>query len=387
MLKILIGPNGFGKTTELLRKKEELITNGIEERKILYLPSEILMLDEMKDTTDKTFAMDYIISELLETEEIIQKKKELSNSIDFVVTNSIDLFNNMLDEVISMNGQTRNGNVINCSNPKEYKKLVKINTKDIKTKLGSGQRMQFILSMVKNSSKEYIFLDEPEKHSHPSLLNFTAKLIRDISVNKNVFIATHSPRLLEMLEFKFSDIEVYNDPNFGGYKTIDISSVISTIPAGLQLSNLGIKSQTYYDAKQLEKNIKEIHLRDFLEAIFCKNIYIVEGVNDELFIKKMLWQFNRQYEDYYIFRAFGKQHFFPFIKLFQDLGINVKIIFDEDNPNDSTHNAINQGLSQFNYYKFIPCLENELKYQGHKSNTVDFLNYLDTLTLNTNYNI
>lgn len=40
MIKILIGPNGFGKTTALRDKKKELIDNGeVEEKDILFLES------------------------------------------------------------------------------------------------------------------------------------------------------------------------------------------------------------------------------------------------------------------------------------------------------------------------------------------------------------
>mgnify|MGYP000950784489 CR=1 FL=1 len=299
MIKILIGPNGFGKTTALRDKKKELIDNGeVEEKDILFLESEILVLDEMKDTTDKTFAMEYIISELLENDDIIEKKQEFSNLVDGVINSNKIRFNDMLDEVISFNGQTRVGDVISTSNVKEYKKIVKINANDIKNKLGSGQRMQFILSLVKNSSKTHIFLDEPEKHSHPSLLNFTAKIIRELSSTKDIYIATHSPKLIEMLDFDMNDIEVYNDPSFNGYKQIDLNIAANSLPNNINLVDLGEKSRTYYNAIQLEKNIKEVHLRDFMEAIFSKKIYIVEGINDELFLKKILIENNRQYEDY-----------------------------------------------------------------------------------------
>ena len=341
----------------------------------------------MKDTTDKTFAMEYIISELLENDDIIEKKQEFSNLVDGVINSNKIRFNDMLDEVISFNGQTRVGDVISTSNVKEYKKIVKINANDIKNKLGSGQRMQFILSLVKNSSKTHIFLDEPEKHSHPSLLNFTAKIIRELSSTKDIYIATHSPKLIEMLDFDMNDIEVYNDPSFNGYKQIDLNIAANSLPNNINLVDLGEKSRTYYNAIQLEKNIKEVHLRDFMEAIFSKKIYIVEGINDELFLKKILIENNRQYEDYFIFRCFGKQHFLPFIKIFTDLGLDIVAVFDEDNPNSPTHQSINTELENHNHYKFTPNIESEIGYQGNKSNTIDYLNFLDNNQFGTTYNI
>lgn len=390
MIRILIGQNGYGKTTSLREKKKELIdSEGIEEKDILFLESEILALDEMKDTTDKTFAMEYIISEILDNSDINDRKQELSNAVDNAISSNIDLFNSMIDEVMAFNGQQRTGNFISTSDSKEYKKFLKINSNDLKNKVGSGQRMQFILSLVKNSSKTHIFLDEPEKHSHPSLLNYTAKLIRELSENRNLYIATHSPKLVEMLDFEFDNIEVYNDPNFGGSKSLDFDQAI-LVENNYDVSLLYPKSQTYYNPVQLKTNIKELHLKDFIESIFSKKVYIVEGVNDELFLRKMLKNNNRHHEDYYIFVCYGKQHFLPFINLFESLSIEVVVFYDEDNidgRHGAMHRMINDSLSLHKHYKFIADIEREIGYRGDKGNVVEFITFLDTLDIDPRYNI
>ncbi len=52
--------------------------------------------------------------------------------------------------------------------------------------------MQLLLMLASKSSKDHIFLDEPEKYSHPSLLNGTAKAINDLgAAGKDDYIATH----------------------------------------------------------------------------------------------------------------------------------------------------------------------------------------------------
>lgn len=387
MIKLFIGPNGYGKTTALNNKRKELIDSGVDSNKIMFLPSEILVLDEIKDTTNTSFAMEYIISELLETTNIIDKRSEYSDAIDEVVVSFKDDFNDMLDEVIQLNGQTRDRDVISISNQKEYRKLLKIDSKEIKEKLGSGQRMQFILKMVKNSNKDYIFIDEPEKHSHPSLLNLTAKIIRELGETKEVFVATHSPKLIEMLNFNINDIEIYNDPTFSGPKNINLPQAIATLPNGISVSSLKHKSQTYYDLTSLEENIMDLHKNEFFEALFSKKVYLVEGINDELFLKHMLKQHGKEFEDYCIFRVFGKQHFLPFIQIFQSLNIDVAIFFDEDNLADATDNIINQSLSTYNHYMFAPDIENEIGYTGHKSNTVQFLDFLSSYTIDSRYDI
>ena len=90
--------------------------------------------------------------------------------------------------------------------------------------MGSGQKMQLILALIKESSKSYIFLDEPEKYSHPSLLHKTAKLIEEISKTKTVYMATHSPKLLSMIDLDISRIFIFNDNSYTP-KVIDFVKV------------------------------------------------------------------------------------------------------------------------------------------------------------------
>ena len=63
-LTILIGPNGYGKTTRLEEIKKGLATNG---KSVFSIPSEILLLDEIKDTKDTSQTMEYLLTELIQT--------------------------------------------------------------------------------------------------------------------------------------------------------------------------------------------------------------------------------------------------------------------------------------------------------------------------------
>jgi predicted ATP-binding protein involved in virulence len=65
MIRVFIGPNGYGKTTKLENIKQNLITSGIHENEILFLESEILLLEEIKDTKDNSKTMEFILAELL----------------------------------------------------------------------------------------------------------------------------------------------------------------------------------------------------------------------------------------------------------------------------------------------------------------------------------
>ncbi len=391
MIKIFIGPNGFGKTTKLQNIKEDLISvQGIPESEILFLESEILLSDEMKDTKDETKTMEYILSELLETPTIQANKQTLEQSIDTEINNNISLLNGIVDDILNYNGQVRKGDFIGVTKEKQYKKLVKINNSDFLKKTGSGQRMQLILGFVKHSSKKYIFLDEPEKYSHPSLLNVTAKMINGINQSgKDIYIATHSPKLLSMLELSIDNIGVINDISHSE-KTIDFNAIIKDLSSILPIQNFREKEKSYYDFSTCERNIKSINYRDFLESLFTKQVYLCEGINDKLFLQKYLMDNKRYYDDYYILPVYGKYLLPLFISIYKSLNISVTVLFDKDNENTTPHKEVNEYIkaNSNKYYAFTNKIEEELNFTSDKSNQLAFFNHLETILLPfTKYNI
>lgn len=403
-IEIYIGPNGWGKTTHLKKIKQDLMqVNHVAEQDILFLPSEILLMDEMKDTKDESKTMEYILTELLSTATVNAAKLTYETEVDNVISSNIGIVNSIVDDVLSITGQNRNVtsgrgasatttslDFISVTPEKEHKKLVKINSKElVDGKMGSGQRMQLILSLVKNSSKNYIILDEPEKYSHPSLLHRTAKIITDLSaVNKHLFIATHSAKLLSMINIDFSHLFIINDSSHNP-KLIDFNSVCTHYATHRTLLSTNpkcIKSSSYFNVSSLIENIQKLHYREFIEAIFSKTVYLVEGVCDALFVRKMLQDNNLYFEDYSIFATYGKHHMMVFAKLFESLGIEVKLYFDKDNPTSTTHIDSNRLLSSFSHHHILlNTLETDIGFLGTKNDTVEFISYLDTFTVPPSY--
>lgn len=380
MLKIFIGPNGYGKTYELERIKKSLFDEKNDRKDVIMLGSELVFADEMKDTVNNSFLMDYIITELLVDDELTNIQKQFENKLDTLIKNNSDMYNELMDETLNLNSHKRTKDVIAPQKTKEYKKLVKINADDLKGSMGSGQKLHFLLKLIEKSNKKYIFLDEPENHSHPSMLNITANLINKLSETKDVYMATHSPELLNMLNINFNNLYIFNDPEYKGSKTIDFKKAANALPSTINIENLYSNSKTYYDEEKLKNNILEIHKKEFMSALFSTKVYMVEGINDQLFLKKVLNKAGKQFEQYSIFPCYGKPHYFPFIEIFKDLGIDVVLLFDEDKANDETNNKINTELQKNKHYMFSEILEKEIGYNGEKGDLPKFLNYL------TNYN-
>lgn len=376
MLKIFIGPNGYGKTYELERIKKSLFDEDNDRKDIIMLGSELVFADEMKDTVNNSFLMDYIITELLVDDELINLQKQFENKLDTLIKDNSDMYNELMDETLDLNSHKRTKDVIAPQKTREYKKLVKINADDLKASMGSGQKIHFLLKLIEKSNKRYIFLDEPENHSHPSMLNITANLINKLSETKDVYIATHSPELLNMLNIDFNNSYIFNDPECKGPKTIDFKKAANALPSNINIENLYSNSKTYYDEEKLKNNILDIHKKEFMSALFSNKVYIVEGINDQLFLKKVLNSAGKQFEQYSIFPCYGKPHYFPFIEIFKDLGIDVVLLFDEDKTSDETNNKINTELQKNKHYMFSEILEKEIGYNGDKGNLSKFLDYL-----------
>ena len=376
MLKIFIGPNGYGKTYELERIKKTLFDEDNDRKDVIMLGSELVFADEMKDTVNNSFLMDYIITELLVDDELTSIQKQFEDKLDKLIKDNSDMYNELMDETLNLNLHKRTKDVIAPQKTREYKKLVKINADDLKGSMGSGQKLHFLLKLIEKSNKQYIFLDEPENHSHPSMLNITANLINKLSETKEVYIATHSPELLNMLNIDFNNLYIFNDAEYKGPKKIDFKKAAGSLPKTINIENLYSNSKTYYDEEKLKSNILEIHKKEFMSALFSKKVYIVEGINDQLFLKKVLNKTGKQFEQYSIFPCYGKPHYFPFIDIFNGLGINVALLFDEDKTSNETNNKINTELQKNKHYMFAEILEKEIGYNGDKGDLSKFLDYL-----------
>jgi ABC-type multidrug transport system ATPase subunit len=392
MIYAVIGPNGFGKTTYLQKKEADLIAAGISENDILFLESEILLSDEVKDTKDDTKTMEYIIQNLLNTPAITAAKNVYEVEVDKAVNANIPNMNNIMDRILSYNGNTRTTDFISPTKNKEYKKLVKINNTDYLKSMGSGQRMQFLLDLASKSTKKVVFLDEPEKYSHPSFLNITAKLIMSFNtLGRDVYIATHSPKLLSMLDIQLNNISVINDSTHTP-KAIDLNKAVTDISSQLTISNFQNYEKEYYDVSKIEHHIRLNNYRSFLEALFARKIYICEGLNDRSFLNKYLQDNGLFYDDYVILPTFGKRLMPLFVQVFKNLGgYDISIIYDkDDNRKDSSNDRLNTAITGFGFksYGFSPNIEKELLYTKNKMDCIGFIDHISGMSFPiSKYNI
>lgn len=386
---IVIGPNGFGKTTYLEGERKRLENAG---ENVFFIPSEIKLLDEVKDTVDTSQTMEFLLTELLETPEYLSKKKALYDEADKIISENVDHMNDILDGILQLNGSARTKDFI-APNPKRtIKNLISINQKDVKDKMGSGQRMHLLLELASNSSRDCIFLDEPEKYSHPSLLNITASLINNLIVKgKQVYLATHSPKLLSMIDFDYTDLKIINDSSHS-LKSIPFDDAVARASSYFNVGAMPSKFKRYYtDGETLKNSISRRQNRQFIEALFSKRVYLCEGANDELLINAALRKFGGYFDDYCIFKAWGKSNLPVFAELFSALGIDVICLFDVDDESKPTHkeanNAIRSVMPADKLIELKPNLESEVGFKGDKRDALALMDHLEAVPLDAKFDL
>lgn len=382
-MNIYFGPNGHGKSTFLENEIIKEIKEEHGQESIFFMPSEIIDEDEVKDTIDSSLTMEYILSEILSDDDVLESENAHREIVRNALEDKQNDFNEIIYNILELNNQKRNKSKNFITPGKlEYKKLVSIDRKMMSDKMGSGQKRLFLLSLVNKSEKQHIVLDEPEQHLHKSLLHKLAEVIRNLkSSGKEVYIVTHSSELMSLLDIDLNEDKIYLFNDYDNYrgKKVDLST-ISSLKATPWYGNLGQRHKSYYVKEDLNVLIRDQLSYDFYKALFSKKVYIVEGINDELFLKKLLISKGQEYGDYSIFKTHGKFIMPVFCEIFSNLGITVKVMFDLDSTKaltDSKHNLVNEYLLQYDNLSFEENIEKYLDFND-KHNTIDYIDRLNS---------
>lgn len=284
-LTIYIGPNGYGKTTKLNAIYKSMKSSSF------FLESEILLTNELKPLNNST-STDYFLDELFNNDNLNIAKNQLLEEGKKSVDTKKEKIKKIVDNILKLNESTTELNLIKFENKLSLKDMFTIDTK-ILDLMGSGQRMLLLLDLVLDFNKDNVFLDEHEKYMQPNLLKlFAYKLNTLLKSGKNIYIATHSPKLLSFLDLKIDDIEIMNekrkkDEKEWPTKKINLEMAIDSLIKNKNIEEKIIKSEddnkivnskakSYYDLKLIEKNIINNHKYDFLMLCLQKKSLFVK---------------------------------------------------------------------------------------------------------------
>lgn len=360
MLTIYIGPNGMGKTHMLNCKYEEQKDNSI------FFPTETILKEETKDTVDSSMTMQIILDSLFQ-EHIDKYKKDIDNELNEIVTANKDIYNNLIKETLNINGTEQKSDFLKVSKKGvEFKKIISINNDDLNKKMGSGQGTLFMLKMLSFSKKNNVFIDEPEKFCHPSLLNVIAgEISKLIETGKNVFLVTHSSKLVKLLDWKFENLHIFNEVSYKDEKltpmtskNIDVSKIIND-PEIAKLAKELDKGKSDYKiiSKYLSSPDKmskylRIQRENIVELLFSIKCYLVEGINDRFFLNELLKNEGKQFDNHEIIITTGKIPMPIYVNIFNQIkskGMELYSMFDKDSS-DKVHSITNDYIEKNSDY-------------------------------------
>ena len=100
-LTIYIGPNGYGKTTKLENEKQKI--DAANPNNTIFLPSEILLEDELKDL-ENSKSMECFLEEIFLTPQNISTlKTQIQQGVNTNILGIRNEINNIIDNILRLN--------------------------------------------------------------------------------------------------------------------------------------------------------------------------------------------------------------------------------------------------------------------------------------------
>lgn len=354
----LVGANSQGKTYQLEQLSKARDLKG----KFIFVESETKADENMKNSADGTTLIEWI-TELI----------------------GLDDLNKVIDETISKikisnNSERINVELKNCV--KSYKGLIEFSmttNNNNESRYGSGERVLGQLIMIDNilnednNKYEFLIVDEPEAHLHPSLYYLISKTLNSISQRGiKVVIATHSQEILKYFVEDSDEIIMMKNFNTIPLKNVDY---YYNLKKGLDL---------YEDDKLIMDSYKRIKNKDILyfktimmdgiyKALFSNIVILGEGIIEEELFNMYLADY---YENYYdknvcTIVTYGKEMMPWYIKILNDIGIKNLCIFDQDNEDSPKHAELNKYIRN----EAKDTIEFVKSGKGNKDNNIEsFLN-------------
>lgn len=357
----LVGANSQGKTYQLEQLSKEL------KGKIIFVESETKSDENMKNSSEGTTLIEWIT---------------------YLI--GIEKLNNTIDEIISDLNITSSNDRVNVSlknSSKTYKGLIEFavsSNNNSKNLAGSGEKVLGQLMMINNiltennnnNKYEYLIVDEPEAHLHPSLYALISKTLKSISnIGIKVVIATHSYEILkyfvedtnEIIRMENLEPKVLNDSEY--YYNLKDKYTIYTD------DNLYMDS--YRRIKSKDKlYFNKIMLNQLFKSIFSNVVLIGEGIAEEEIFDMFINEYTENYYNYnvsYII-AHGKELMTWYSAILKEIGIKTICLYDQDNEDSLKHKEINDTIKAISsdYIDFY------VSGKGYKDNKIE--NYLNINT-------
>ena len=347
----LVGTNSQGKTYMIAQ-----IIKSVSKKTIL-VSNEVKADENLKNSSDTSTLIMWLNS-LMDNSKIKEAIDDEINKVDLSGINENNFLNVKLKD-----------------NMESYKGIIsaEITTDSNKWgKPGSGERflgqlllISKILEDNKDNIYEYLVIDEPEQHLHPSLYIKVAKILNKISYQGiKVIIATHSPTITQYFIENTNEIArvVNGECNY-------LSSISSLIENSLDFDCYKKEELLVSDFDKIKCRY-DLYFKNFIfpiiiKSLFCKYMLVGEGAAErkifELYLLKYGSLLNKNDIDYCI--VDGKIFFPCVLSILKIIGIKVITIHDLDAENQVLHQYLNTKISELSdeVISFKPDLESYLE--------------------------
>lgn len=345
-----VGVNSQGKTyaLELLAKHRNI------KDKCISVWSEVKPDENMKNSTDSTTLITWI-NRLVDIQPIRDKLDEIISSLDFRGINSALL------------------NISLLNNLESFKNLISVNVSTNSNtfhKPGSGERFLAQLKIISkilrdntNNMYEYLIIDEPERHLHPSLFKYIGETLKEISNNSiKVIISTHSPVILKYFVDNTNEIFVFENGNAS--QLPDKDTFVNVTANHNVYTDNNFKFSSYILIENNKREYFDIFILPIIfRSVFSKCVLLGEGHIEKEVFELLNEKYINDEKMIHIHSEviFGKC-FMPWVIECLHL-CNLKVIglFDIDSNNEKhlNCNQLIESLSDLNL-PFSPKIENRL---------------------------
>lgn len=278
--KIYVGKNSSGKTYAM----ENDFKNNEREKKIL-VPTEVKLDEEVKSDNkgSGTFIIDAIIPIILEKIDI--EFEDIKSDLKTRIDTAIESNPNRLISKFKFNDKWKLEKFLANDIPNEFKEK------------GSGEKSKYIVELLLelDISGYDIYIDEPEKFTHPSLQIQLACLINNLAINNHLHIVTHSPRFLNELNIENLEvINFFNNRESSSVNDDQLKEILRTIKDRSQ--NQLLREDLMLNCISLFNDLESLSFAEFKtyyfmplykNLIFCNNVIFVEDENTYLYINQI----------------------------------------------------------------------------------------------------
>lgn len=348
----LVGTNSQGKSYMIAKD-----IKGDIAKKTVLVTNEVKADENLKNSTDTSTLIVWLNS-LLDNTKAKEAIQEQIDSIDLSLINDDSFLS------ISLN-----------NNLESYKGIISANVRTDSNKWGkpgSGERFLGQLLLISkilednpNESYEYLVIDEPEQHLHPSLYIKVGKILNKISHQGiKVIIATHSPVITQSFIENTEEIAKV------------INGELNPLPPTKDLMSCNKKYDCYTkeelkfsDYKKIEDKY-ETYFNNFvlpiiIKSLFCDYMLLGEGAIEGKIFDLYLLKYGSLMEKNNIEQSIvdGKVFFPLILSILKELGIKTISLYDLDIENDDKHKYLNATIELLSdkTIPFKPNIETRLK--------------------------